>query len=291
MVAANSTADRRYGAVTLFDIAFTIDQSASGTDALTVQSFGGDIGGSDPQYASIRWELAADAGVVVYRICDGPCHDLPPVLPPNVPDMGRSEGKLSSNEIEWRQGTSTYDPRVTMADYARQLLAINPTTMSDCQKLALIVHKSGQVAQNSSATVQVELLLGTLTEYRWFYPGPQAIQPHSDPNYQVGIQTPQSNGFGDTGFKPEYQDTGNQVRHFVASFAAGFIFLAPYADVVTFVREKIFPNGNQPDAALGYLGAQLGHDFSVGQIANTTQLAQAVWSQVCGQTTPLQLPQ
>lgn len=41
-VAANATADRRYGTVTLYDISFAIDQSTSATDAATVQSFGGD---------------------------------------------------------------------------------------------------------------------------------------------------------------------------------------------------------------------------------------------------------
>jgi hypothetical protein len=292
-VAANSTADRRYGTVTLYGVSFAIDQSVAGMDAATVQSFGGDIGSSDPRYLSIQWALSADTNLVTNRLCDGPCHDLPPVLPPTIPDGGPREGKLDSTEIEWRQGISTYDPRVAMADYARQLLAArNAGTKTDCESLALLAYEAGQVARLSSATVKVELLLSTLTEYQYFYlPLPQALQPHSDPRFQVGIQPPQLGGFGDSGFKPEFKDSGNQVRHFVASFAGGYIFGKPATDVVTWVRERVFPNGTQQDADLGYLGATLGHFFGAGDnIGDHAQLAQDIWSQVCGQTTPLQFP-
>jgi len=172
-----------------------------------------------------------------------------------------------------------------MAQYARQLLADRSKT--DCEKLALMAYKAGDVAPNSSATVKVQVLLNTLTEYEWLYPGPQIVLPHSDPAFQIGIQSPQHGGFGDTGFKREYADTGNQVRHFVASFAAGYIFGIPAADTVTWVREKLFPNGSQEDVDLGYLAASLGGFFGAG---DHVKLARDIWSQVCGQTTPLQLP-
>jgi hypothetical protein len=172
-----------------------------------------------------------------------------------------------------------------MADYARRLLA--DRTKTDCLKLALMAYKAGQVEQGSSATVKVEVLLSTLTEYQWFYFRQPSSQPQSDPAFRVGIQPPELGGFADTGFKDEFKDTGNQVRHFVASFAAGYIFGIPAADAVTWIRESLYRSGNQPDAALGYLGASLGGFFGAG---DTTRLAQDIWLQACGQTTPLQLP-
>jgi hypothetical protein len=174
-----------------------------------------------------------------------------------------------------------------MANYARQLL--DDRTKTDCEKLALLAYKAGQVTLNNSSLVTVEVMLGTLTEYQWFYPNRRDEQPLSDPSFQVGIHPPTLNGFGDTGFKQEFQDGSNQVRHFVGSFAAGYIFGVSTANVLTWIQEHTMSLSNK-DVALGELAVGFGAAFDVGAGGNTVQLAQQIWSYACGQTTPLRIP-
>jgi hypothetical protein len=74
-VAPNSTVDRRLATVTLYDASSGIDQSTPGMDAATFQALDKDIGGADPRYLSMRWELDAQTNLIVstYWGCPSSC--------------------------------------------------------------------------------------------------------------------------------------------------------------------------------------------------------------------------
>ena len=161
-------------------------------------------------------------------------------------------------------------------DYGRQLL--NDQTKSDCLKLAHLIYKAGQVsAGNDDRTVST--LLNGLTEL-----GSISLSgtTRSDPNYQVGV-------FGSTGFRPEFRDTtpgsGNQVRHFVGFFAAGYSVGIPLGAVAVYLNEGSISSSNA-DVALGEKAASLGGNF----FGDYKRLAQDVWHEVCGESSNLNLP-
>jgi hypothetical protein len=108
-------------------------------------------------------------------------------------------------------------------------------------------------------------------------------QPASDPQFRVGIY-PDEGGFRDTGFKEEYRDNSNQGRHFTGFFGSGFSLGIALGYLSVWVNERTL--FNTKDVVLGELAVQLGAHFDGDHV----RLAQDIWSQVCGQTTPLQIP-
>ena len=90
------------------------------------------------------------------------------------------------------------------------------------------------------------------------------------------------NSFGDTGFRADFQDGSNQVRHFVGWFAAGFLVTPAVAKNRLYNSEGTNSVLN-PDVALGLLAIDLGSSFN----GNAKQLAQDIWHKACGETSNL----
>ncbi len=119
--------------------------------------------------------------------------------------------------------------------------------------------------------------------------------PASNSNCRVGVHTTDPNyngGFGQTGFRPEYQDTNpastNQVRHFAAWFAAGDFWGNNAITRGRLHRTEHSSNPNDPDVALGEAAIGLGASFPMS--ADYKKLAQDVWHQIYGQSGDLSLP-
>jgi hypothetical protein len=104
----------------------------------------------------------------------------------------------------------------------------------------------------------------------------------------VGVfrgETHYGGGFHDSGFKTEFQDRSNQVRHFVAYLAAGFSLGIPVADAALYSQENS-TDSNVPDVGLGEKAVSLGGNF----FGDYKGLAQDVWHDVCGRSGDLSLP-
>jgi RHS repeat-associated protein len=79
---------------------------------------------------------------------------------------------------------------------------------------------------------------------------------------QPGFRTP---AFGDSGFRREYQDGSNQVRHFVGAMVAGAAFGSALGQILNTGRE-IQSAGNVADIRMGNLAAHLGAQLAAGRI-------------------------
>jgi hypothetical protein len=172
--------------------------------------------------------------------------------------------------------------------------------MTDCEKLARIAAKAGELYPRTSLPrgesdpnpgPVATAIFSTLTEFSSISISGQRTP--SDPNFRVGVfrnDTYYGGGFGQSGFRPEFVETGsgpnNQVRHFVGWFAAGYTF-GDYGRV----RDRLYQaegtnNPNDPDVALGLAGIQIGASFG----GNRMQLTQDIWNKVCGGTGRLSVP-
>ena len=98
---------------------------------------------------------------------------------------------------------------------------------------------------------------------------------HNDPYY--------ASGFGASGFKQQFQDPSNQVRHFAGWFGAGF-----FSPSESYARNQLYDSEGTrdpavPDVALGLAAIALASSFNGDYAA----LAQDVWHEICGGTTNL----
>jgi YD repeat-containing protein len=183
-----------------------------------------------------------------------------------------------------------YDPRADFRDYAVSLA--NNTSITDCNKLALLIYKAGQAfggnkpAENGGRAI-VDGLMAGLTEYTRVTLGGR--QGPSDPNFRVGVFGRDryfAGGFHDSGFDVRFRDAGgNQVRHFIFYFGAGF-GIGEWAANHGLYDAEGTKSGRNPDVALGWEGTKRGARFD----GNYKALAQDVWRHVCGQSTTLNLP-
>ena len=183
-----------------------------------------------------------------------------------------------------------YDPRVDFRDYAVSLAGNNSIT--DCNKLALLIYKAGQVfgGQNpfyfENRDRIVHGLMAGLTEFTRVTLGGR--EGPSNPNYRVGVFQRDryfAGGFHDSGFDARFQDGGNQVRHFIFYFGAGYGIGETTANAGLYDAEGT-RSGRNADVALGWEGTKRGARFQ----GDYKQLAQDVWRHVCGQSSPLNLP-
>lgn len=160
------------------------------------------------------------------------------------------------------------DGRGYFRDYAKELLQDQSKT--DCERMALLVTKAGELNTRSNGVTNtigmVTMLLQQLTELTSLT---NSNAPASDPNYRV-------TGFGATGFKPQFRDPGNQVRHATGYLAAGFYFgLVPTAAIAVW-RERNEPTSADRD--LGIAAAGIGDmlretgDFRAGAAAVSNDL-------------------
>jgi hypothetical protein len=111
----------------------------------------------------------------------------------------------------------------------------------------------------------------------------------SDNKFRVGVLADDPHypkGFKDSGFDVRFRDGGNQVRHFIFYFGAGFGIGETLANEGLYDAEGT-KDARNPDVALGWEGTKRGASFQGG---NYKALAQDVWRHVCGQSTPLNLP-
>ena len=184
------------------------------------------------------------------------------------------------------------DRRAQLRDYAFGLLGNK--SLTDCERLVRIVQKAGElyphrmlprgdVDPNPRPVVQA--IFSTLTEFSSISITGQRTP--SDPNFRVGVfrnDTYYGGGFGQSGFRTEFQENGpgpqNQVRHFAGWFAAGYTF-GDYGAV----RNRLFQaegtsNPNDPDVALGLVGIEIGASFGGDRLG----LARNIWHKVCGQS-------
>jgi hypothetical protein len=184
---------------------------------------------------------------------------------------------------------NTYDPRVDFRDYAEGLS--KNKSISDCQKLALMIYKAGQVFGGSnpfsdSGSGTIHGLMAGLTEYTRVASGGR--EGPSNPNYRVGVFTHDTHyggSFGDSGFSAGFQDGSNQVRHFTFYLGAGWGIGSTLANQGLY-REERTNNPQVADVGLGLAATDLGSRFN----GNYKQLAQDVWHRVCGQSSNLNLP-
>jgi YD repeat-containing protein len=183
-----------------------------------------------------------------------------------------------------------YDPRVDFRDYAEKLS--NDKSITDCNKLALLIYKAGQVfgGKNSfdySGRDIVHGLMAGLTEYTAVTLGGRSGP--STPDFRVGVfrRDPHyGSGFADTGFDGRFTDGSNQVRHFIFYFGAGYGIGETLANEGLYSEEGTRNGERNPDIALGWEGTKRGARFQ----GDYRGLAQDVWRHVCGQSTPLNLP-
>jgi hypothetical protein len=110
-----------------------------------------------------------------------------------------------------------------------------------------------------------------------------AIQNSSISEMNRTQNMPSRINFGDSGFKPQIQDGGNQVRHFVAGFIAG-VKAAPFE---WYARQRMNEreNPNNPldraDINLNNISTTLGGAFG-GNLENARKyLARAIRASVC----------
>jgi len=151
--------------------------------------------------------------------------------------------------------------------------------------------KAGQVS-GGSTFAQVDMLLSSLTQYSGMsISGTSIIRTPSDPKYRVGVEVTDVPHFRDTGFKPEYRDPNpgseNQVRHFVAFLYAGKYFGQIAGGISVFLNEYPDLDVTSPDYLLGFKAAVIGANTNT---FTNDGLSQLIWSEVCGQSTPLSLP-
>lgn len=181
-----------------------------------------------------------------------------------------------------------YDRRADFRDYAVSLS--NNNSITDCNKLALLIYKAGQVFGGKnpfeySGRDIVHGLMAGLTEFTRVSLG--GTEGPSNRNFRVGVfrRDPHfGGGFGDSGFG-RFQDGGNQVRHFIFYFGAGYGIGERLANEGLYAEEGT-REGSNVDVALGWEGTKRGASFD----GDAKGLAQDVWRHVCGQTTPLNLP-
>jgi RHS repeat-associated protein len=190
------------------------------------------------------------------------------------------EGYASTTWIFF-PGVGNYDPRADFRDTAVKLS--NDKTKTDCEKLARLIFKIGQILPDvggGRANSGVGTLLGGLTEQNP-YGG------RNDSNYRVGVfrhDPYYASGFQDSGFLPQFQDQSNQVRHFVGWFGAGFYspLGAGYARSRLYESEGTQDPSN-PDVALGLAAIDMGSNFK----GDYAKLAQDFWHKICGGNTDL----
>ena len=177
---------------------------------------------------------------------------------------------------------NSYDPRVDFRDYAFQL--VTNGQRDDCQKLALLAFKAGQVFSGSV----IGGLLEGLTER-------SGLTGDSDRNFRVGVLQRDpffGGGFSDDGFIRMFQDPPqnrfrNQVRHFVGWFAAG-AFLGPRGARRALYNEEGTNSMSNADVALGMQAINMGYHFSKNP--DHRALARGIWRDVCGRSGELNLP-
>ena len=118
------------------------------------------------------------------------------------------------------------------------------------------------------------------------------IQP-SDPNYRVGVYFKDpyyADSFRGSGFLSKFikldEPYSNRVRHFVAYMAAG-------QEAPDWVARRALHNSEgtndprNPDVALGEAAIRVGSHVNN---FDSRQLARAIWHDICGQTSNLNLP-
>jgi len=147
----------------------------------------------------------------------------PDIFSINLKDIG-APGSPNMNfiavltELPWAvisgSPQNAYDPRADFRDYAEGLS--KNKSIDDCQKLALMIYKAGQVFggdRYDSGRDIIRGLMAGLTEYTEVNLGGRAGP--SDPNYRVGVfrRDPHyGGGFGYSGFATHFQDSTRPAR-------------------------------------------------------------------------------
>jgi hypothetical protein len=83
--------------------------------------------------------------------------------------------------------------------------------------------------------------------------------------------------FADVGFRSQYRDGSNQVRHFVGYFSAGIHFDYP---ILTAILAELRDEGEPKDIALGNVAAALGRQ-AAGSEHMMENIGEAIRSQIC----------
>ena len=133
----------------------------------------------------------------------------------------------------------------------------------------------------ASANTIAQAIFSTLTEFSSISITGQRTP--SDPNYRVGVYTRDpyyGGGFHDTGFREEFRDGSNQVRHFAGWFAAGYLF-GDYGRVKNqLYQQEGTSDPHDADVGLGLAAIEIGASFG----GNRTALSRDIWNKVCGQS-------
>ncbi len=128
--------------------------------------------------------------------------------------------------------------------YAQQLL--NNKNLTDVERLSLAMDFAQQDNQGN-----VHAAMSDLTDVL------------AGPIPGIRDASPWVNGFGATGFKPEYVDAGNQVRHFVGSLGAGYYLGLPLGTAAVYAGElRARQPLTGPDVNLGIQGVDMGANLN-----------------------------
>ena len=170
-----------------------------------------------------------------------------------------------------------------LGEYARQLL--NDKSLTDCEKLARIVEKAVEFSddygrdqsQDSKASMVVGQLMQVLTDLEGLIPSARGPNANNKP-CRAGIFTEEGPTFKDTGFKSNFQDGSNLVRHFAGWFFAGHAAPWPSLARNSLYDQEHTNDPNDPDVALGLLAIDLGASFPSGGVR---LLAKDIRESVC----------
>jgi RHS repeat-associated protein len=145
-----------------------------------------------------------------------------------------------------------------------QLELARKGTITDCDALLRIF--GAAFGLFDSREEAVDALARVLTERNPHSLDPNNARPDAR-STTVGVYGP-SQVFGDTGFQSQFQDGGNQVRHFMGYFNAGFHSGAQMLLAGGRALQE-FLSGDTPDARLGVRGINLGDAFRATSSPNS----------------------
>ena len=165
-------------------------------------------------------------------------------------------------------------PRLDLGTAKVRALELRESEPSDCEAMAQILNElSRAVGFNSNTLVSYagKVLANGIALRLRFVPTLHTIVPAAGQHFAVD--------FGDDGFRPEYRDGSNQVRHFIAYLSVGIAYPNDSGVRAGFLAE-LRDHGEAADIALGNLAAALGRQ-AAGSVHVMENIGRAVRSQVC----------
>lgn len=211
-------------------------------------------------------EVAAGRPAELERAVDGGTH----LWPWGVMNEMAAEGEASSEGTEAEQGACLFFPSEQQRATAQQDLRTNALaqqvqagSISSCEAMATLTEQ----AQPAYSCLLNDDEEGMAEDLSHVLSGVN--------EWATGTDGSQVRGFGDSGFKPEFQDGSNQVQHFMGGLQAG----SQYGGAAFFLHDWLRPDSPQ-DSALNDLSTFSGWMLDQGLMDND-QLDDFIRTGVC----------